>query len=379
MGVSGKDELEPVLERMRRDWDERAARDAECFVYSRDLSADESDFEASGRLNYEQLVRPFLPVLLRGRSPKSCRLLEIGCGVGRMTRWFAQEFQEVHGVDISADMVRLARARLRDCPNVVLHVGSGMDLAGLPDRYFDLAFSYIVFQHIPSRAVIENYLRETARVLKPGGAFKFQLNGYTAPEYQRREKDTWLGESFSFVEAIRMLRKAGFSPLSATGAGTQYFVLTARKSQEEARPLASYIFPGEGWAEEQFLEGWKRPIPGDCRPIAPRCRTRLGVPCGPALRFFLSLYFAPAEPFPALTLAVWMDGVALATVIIGRAGDHYFDWPVPGGIAQGRQATVTLEFHPADETLAAGVRCLGFYVPRTEADQALEGARLPLS
>ena len=359
--VSNPEELEPVLDRMRRDWNERAAKDAEQYVYTHDLSTDESDFEASGRVNYEQLVRPFLPVLLCGCSPKRCRVVEIGCGVGRMTRYLAEEFLEIHGVDISAEMIHRARARLRDYPNVFLHVGSGTDLACLPDKYFDLAFSYLVFQHIPSRAVIENYVREAARVLKPGGAFQFQLNGYQARDYRRQEKDTWQGESFSFVEATRMLTQAGFSPLVATGAGTQYFLLAARRIEREVMPLASYILPGKGLAPEQFLEGWGEPAAGDCRPMGPRCRTVLAVPSAPELRLFVSLYFAPIESFPTSTLTVRVDDAILGSASIERTGDYFFEWPLPSHVATQPQALVTLEIHPPERSSVPSIRSLGIY------------------
>ena len=40
-----------MLEQMRRDWNERATQDAQQYVYTRDVATDESDFEASGRVN----------------------------------------------------------------------------------------------------------------------------------------------------------------------------------------------------------------------------------------------------------------------------------------------------------------------------------------
>jgi len=152
-------EWNELAERMRRDWDQRASEDADRFVYTRDSEADEADFLASGRANFHQLVRPYLPVLLQGADPRRCRVLEIGCGVGRMTRWFADTFGEVHALDVSPGMMERARSRLADLPNVVLHLGSGVDLDGLPDESFDLVFSYIVFQHVPSAEVIAVHLK----------------------------------------------------------------------------------------------------------------------------------------------------------------------------------------------------------------------------
>jgi len=218
--------LREQLERMRRDWDVRAAENAEYYVHVPDESGD--GFEESGRRNFEEQIQPYLDLLLDGRPPAECRVVEIGCGLGRITRWIAGHFREVHGVDISAEMLARARERLRDY-NVTLHLGSGADLAGLPDAHFDLAFSYIVFQHIPSREVIASYIRDTARVLRAGGGFRFQLNGWQSPEYRRAAKDSWLGESFSVAQVLNMLRDAGLEPLACEGAGSQEMVLMARK------------------------------------------------------------------------------------------------------------------------------------------------------
>ena len=204
---------------MRRDWDERARRDALHYVYTRDSAADEQDFDESGLANYNQLVRPYLPVLLEGRPPGNCRMVEIGCGVGRMTRCFAAAFGEVVAVDVSAEMIARARERL-PAENVIFQTGSGYDLAGLPNVSFDLVFSYIVFQHIPDRAVIENYVREAHRVLKNGGAFKFQLNGDLSGA-NGGPLDTWRGVSFAMDQARAMLESAGFALLAAEGIGTQ--------------------------------------------------------------------------------------------------------------------------------------------------------------
>ncbi len=358
-------ELEGVLDRMKGDWDERARQDAERSVYTRDSALDVEGFAESGRANYDQLVRPFLPVLLEGRPARRCRVVEIGCGLGRMTRWFAEEFREVHGVDVSERMIEEARARLRECRNARLHAGSGKDLRGLPDEAFDLAFSYIVFQHIPSRAVIESYVREAARVLRRGGAFKFQLNGNQSPEYLRCPKDSWWGESFSEDEAAAMLERAGFHLMASEGAGTQYFVLTARKGAPAGEPHPrSYIFAGQPWAAGQLLEGWYEPVENSWRPIAPLCRTRLAVPAGESRRFFVGLYCWPEERFAPRTLTATLDHAVLGTGTIGGKGEHYFEWPVRRGQVPGPEARLTLEVRPPCGRPPA-LRALGLYVPRT--------------
>jgi ubiquinone/menaquinone biosynthesis C-methylase UbiE len=104
------------------------------------------------------------------------KMLEIGCGIGRMTRYFARRFKEVHGIDVSPEMISRATEHLKEALNVSLHVGNGRDLGGFADGSFDFAFSYITFQHIPSVAITSEYIREAGRVLQRGGHFYFQVN-----------------------------------------------------------------------------------------------------------------------------------------------------------------------------------------------------------
>jgi SAM-dependent methyltransferase len=93
----------------------------------------------------------------------------------------------------------------------------------VPDLPFDFAFSCIVFQHIPSREIIENYIREVHRLLRPGALFKFQVQGGGGPA--NRPDDTWEGVSFSERQAEDMARRCGFELRYTHGAGEQYFWL----------------------------------------------------------------------------------------------------------------------------------------------------------
>jgi SAM-dependent methyltransferase len=312
--VPNPTELKEVAEWMKRDWDERALKDAERFVYTRDSDGDEADFTAAGGANYDQLVRPFLPVLLNGAAARDCRVVEIGCGIGRMTRWFAESFGEVHAIDVAPEMIAQARIRLAAYPNVALHAGSGFDLTPLPDAYFDLVFSYIVFQHIPSAAVIRNYIREAARVLKPGGAFKFQINGDQSAAYRTHVRDTWQGETVSREEAQEMLDSAGLSLATVEDPGTQYFVVTARKGSGPDR--RTYYLPGE-------------PEDGGWRRVPPQSTIRLLAPGGDAARLYVGIYFWPAEQAEEHCITMTVDGAELEARVTRRPGDHFLEWALP--------------------------------------------------
>src|SRR5205823_1027306 len=88
---------------------------------------------------------------LRRADKRSRRALEIGCGPGRLMRPMSWNFGEVHGVDVSDEMIRLATEKLVNVPNAFPRSTNGMDLADYEDKLFDFVYSYAVFQHIPSR------------------------------------------------------------------------------------------------------------------------------------------------------------------------------------------------------------------------------------
>jgi SAM-dependent methyltransferase len=101
--------------------------------------------------------------------------VEIGCGVGRICKALSERFDRVVGIDISPEMIRQARELVPD-DRVRFELGSGSSLQPVQDGTADLVLTFTVFQHIPEISVIEGYIREAGRVLKPGGVFVFQWN-----------------------------------------------------------------------------------------------------------------------------------------------------------------------------------------------------------
>jgi SAM-dependent methyltransferase len=214
---------EEQLQKMRDDWDQRARENARYYVCTAAKEWTDDEFFATGERSVAEDIRTDMENICQGKSPREMRVLEIGCGVGRMTRALANLFGEVHGVDVSGEMVRQAALALRDRPNAFVYQNNGKDLTVVPPLSFDFAFSSIVFQHIPSREVIENYVREVHRLLRPGALFKFQVQGDST--LVTRPDDTWLGVPFSERQAAEMAYRCGFDPRYRHGAGQQYFWL----------------------------------------------------------------------------------------------------------------------------------------------------------
>jgi len=99
--------------------------------------------------------------------------VDIGCGAGRLTRSMAADFAQVIGVDVSEEMLEVARTHI-SAPNVDLRVGDGVELP-VGSATVDAAFSAHVFQHFDSLALARANFSEIARVLKPGGSMMVHL------------------------------------------------------------------------------------------------------------------------------------------------------------------------------------------------------------
>jgi len=216
-------DIKRQLQKMREDWDRRAQENARHYVNTQKQQWTDEEFFRSGEQTVKEEILTDMINICQGREPKQMRVLEIGCGAGRVTRALAKLFGEVRGVDVSGEMVRQATEALRDFPNARVFQNNGTDLTVLGDQVFDFAFSTIVFQHIPSREIIENYVREVHRLLRPGALFKFQVQG--DPTLETDPEDTWLGVPFSDDDAVRMAGRCGFEPRYRHGAGQQYFWL----------------------------------------------------------------------------------------------------------------------------------------------------------
>lgn len=101
-------------------------------------------------------------------------VLEVGVGVGRLAKFIAQLVMEFHGMDISRNMVDVARFRLADLDNVFLYAHQDSNLSIFPDNKFDAVYFQVVLIHL-DRLDAFHYMRETLRVLKPGGRVYMQF------------------------------------------------------------------------------------------------------------------------------------------------------------------------------------------------------------
>jgi SAM-dependent methyltransferase len=109
--------------------------------------------------------RAFGKEALLALVPPRWTVADLGCGTGALAADLAPRVARVIGVDRSAAMLRAARRRTADLPNVELHEG---ELAALPIERArcDAALMVLVLAYLDDPAPA---LAEAARILRPGG------------------------------------------------------------------------------------------------------------------------------------------------------------------------------------------------------------------
>jgi SAM-dependent methyltransferase len=101
------------------------------------------------------------------------RVLELGCGAASSSRWLTRAGAYAVALDLSAGMLRHARAGAgRTGVDVPLVQADAMALP-FPDRCFDIVFT--AFGAVPFVADSAAVMREVFRVLRPGGRWVFSV------------------------------------------------------------------------------------------------------------------------------------------------------------------------------------------------------------
>jgi ubiquinone/menaquinone biosynthesis C-methylase UbiE len=209
-------------ELMRREWDRIARENAYYGIASWSEFADasgvnEQRFWRSGAALADNLVGH-----LGLGDTHALAAVEIGCGNGRVTHRLAELFRDVWALDISPEMIGRAVKRWGHLANVRFLMNSGSDLAPVPSASVDVVLSFITLHHVTEPAVVLSYLRETGRVLKPGGRSLLHLHTVERNWLRRLARrltphappDAWW--------------ERGFEPLTAAHVAAPSSIVTAR-------------------------------------------------------------------------------------------------------------------------------------------------------
>src|SRR5205814_6854000 len=99
------------------------------------------------------------------------KVLDIGCGIGRIEQALAPHLRHIVGIDLSPAMIAEAQRRCVGIENVAFAVSNGRELPQLAAASFDLVLAIDSFPCVIAVApeIAERYICDAARILRPSG------------------------------------------------------------------------------------------------------------------------------------------------------------------------------------------------------------------
>lgn len=151
--------------------------------------------------------------LRRVPIPPRSRILDIGCGTGALLHALRRRYPQaaLTGIDVSAEMLALAAAKLGDGARLCV---AGAETLPLTDEAFDVVISTSALHYFrdPARA-----LAEMRRVVRPRGYVG--ITDWCADFWTCRLLDRWLRRfnaahhrTYTMAQCVRMLQAAGLPP-----------------------------------------------------------------------------------------------------------------------------------------------------------------------
>lgn len=155
--------------------------------------------------------------LLAFIDPPSTKVLEFGCGMGRLLKNAGSRGYNCYGIDISETQLKLAQQFLGGANYHFYQVTDNR--IPFDDNYFDFVYSYAVLQHIRKLSDFKASVSEMCRVVKKGGTIKVQLPTiegtrfadnkrkffYSVPHEERALVFYWM-RTFKFIPMVRTVR-----------------------------------------------------------------------------------------------------------------------------------------------------------------------------
>ncbi|MGY2003493.1 class I SAM-dependent methyltransferase [Blastococcus sp. SYSU DS1024] len=238
------------FEQVRADWTRLGEADPLWAVHvapdKRGGRWDVEEFLALGRQDVE---RSRADLARLGLPTRWSRVLDFGCGAGRLSQALAEHADEVIGLDVSAPMLAAARRLDRSGGRVRFVLGADSDLRAFPDGSVDLVYSERVLQHLP-RPVLEGYLTEFVRVLAPGGVAV--LHCPTRPLWTARGV-VWRLAPFRLV-AWAQRRLLGYpAPMRMTGVPEARVRALVTAAGGELRAALPVDEPATHWSARRYV------------------------------------------------------------------------------------------------------------------------------
>ena len=171
--------------------------------------------------------------------------LEVGCGTGAFARRLAERARHVVALDLSPEMIRVARSRSAEFSNLEFQVADAASW-DFPAAHFDCVATIATLHHLPLRAMI----LKLKAALKPGGVlivldlFEPERNLFTVAGLV----DTFLNiVAMGVSVSLRLVRNGRLKPPRAVRAAwAAHGQHDSYPKVSEIRTLCAEILPGAG-------------------------------------------------------------------------------------------------------------------------------------
>jgi len=202
------------------------------------MSSVEADFDRLALLDEEGWTanNHYHDFVLR-HVPRECEnALEIGCGTGAFARALAKRCKRVVALDLSSEMIRIARSRSSRFDNLDFHRADAMTW-DFPQSHFDFICSIATLHHLQQREL----LMKIKHALRPGGVLVV-VDLVQSDRLMERAFDViGLGLSVS----LRLIRNGRLKPPAAVRkAWEQHGKHDSYLTISQVRALADEILPG---------------------------------------------------------------------------------------------------------------------------------------
>lgn len=174
---------------------------------------------------------------LLNHLPRRCSYaLDIGCGAGEFARLLAKRSENVLALDLSPEMVRVAKERSQGWANIDFHVGDVLDCE-FPAAHFDCIASIATLHHLPMSIM----LLKLRNALKAGGVF-LVLDLFESEGWADRLNNI---AGFPWHVALMLIRNHRLSePRSVREAWAMHGLHDTYLRLSEIRELCGLIMPG---------------------------------------------------------------------------------------------------------------------------------------
>ena len=133
--------------------------------------------------------------------------LELSCGHGRHAEQIAARTGNLTLIDIHVDNLNFCRERLRSFPSIKYVEGNGYDFSAIESKSITAIYCYDSMVHF-SPDIVGSYLKDTARILRPGGMALFHHSNFPAPLNQHYGRNPH-GRNHMTKELFASLATAG--------------------------------------------------------------------------------------------------------------------------------------------------------------------------